>query len=161
GIAISHDGKRVASLSRDLCIWDATTGRLLSHFDVPKEYCWSVAFAPDGEHVVTGHGGKGDEVIVWNIQTGKSRELWGDGRYRGIPQRFAFSRDGKALAVLGENTRGDDPTTAFIFDFPSCKARGSIKLPFGFIMEGLAFDPLGHLIVPSVGVHVMDVKTGK
>jgi WD40 repeat protein len=161
GIAISHDGKRVASLSRDLCIWDASTGRLLAHFDPPKAYCWSVAFAPDGEHVVTGHSGKGDEVMVWNIRTGTSRTLWGDGRYRGTPQRFAFSRDGKTLAVLAENLRGDDPTTAFIFDFPSCKARTSIKLRFPYIMEGLAFDPKGDLLVPSVGVHVMDVKTGK
>src|SRR5262249_28668824 len=50
---------------------------------------------------------------------------------------------------------------AFIFDFPSGKARGTIPLRFRYIMEGLAFDPKGNLVVPSQGVHVMDVKTGK
>jgi WD40 repeat protein len=160
-VAISHDGTRVASLSGDLRVWDRATGRLLAVFYPPMEYTWSVAFAPDGRHLVTGHSGGGDEVMIWDLDTGKARPLWGVRRYRGIPNRFAFSRDSKTLAVLAEVSRGDDPTTVFLFDFPSGKPRGSIPLRFGFIIEGMAFDPLGRLVVPSVGVHILNVKTGR
>jgi WD40 repeat protein len=60
-----------------------------------------VQFSPDGRHVAGGSSAKG-LVRIWDVTTGKSREL--EGRKGGV-ESLAFSRDGRWLAAA--STSGD------------------------------------------------------
>jgi WD40 repeat protein len=63
-VAISHDGKLIASGGTKTFLWDVTSRHLLKQFDTP---CSAVAFSRDGTMLACASG---TEVRIWNVVTG-------------------------------------------------------------------------------------------
>ena len=94
GVAISPDGKRIVSGSRDgtIKIWDATTGGELMILRGHESSVMSVAFSPDGKWIASGST---DETIrIWDMATGDELTMLQD---EAIVTNVAFSPDGKRL----------------------------------------------------------------
>jgi len=121
----------------------------------------SVAFSPDGKHIVSGGGGKPGELKVWDAKTGEEiRNLEGHGNY---VTSVAFSPDGQRIAsgsfegiihVWESSTR----RRLLRFEFPG-HIQG-ITRP----VESLAFSPDGKRIVcgaQSNTPEVFDAHTGE
>jgi WD40 repeat protein len=74
-VAFSPDGTRLAAgggstvgSGGTVAVWDASSGSLLSRWSTPSAV-WSLAFAQNGQRVVTG-GGEGT-LLVWDAVTGR------------------------------------------------------------------------------------------
>jgi eukaryotic-like serine/threonine-protein kinase len=101
-VAFSPDGKRVASGVLDVGfrvngvvkIWDAQTGKLLTHLRGHGDVIVSIAFSPDGERIAT--GSLDETVRIWDAGTG--RELHNLQAKRGFVNGVSFDADGRRLA---------------------------------------------------------------
>src|SRR5262249_22036083 len=67
-VAISTDGKRVASGGENIRLWDPATGKLVRQIDV-RGGVTCLAFAPGGKTLAA--GGQGRVVHLWDVDTGK------------------------------------------------------------------------------------------
>jgi WD40 repeat protein len=96
GIAISPDGKRIASCSEDktIKIWDASTGAELMTLSGHEDSIWSISYSPDGKRIVS--GGDDKTVKVWDAGTG-AEEMTLRGHDDWVSS-VAFSPDGKHIA---------------------------------------------------------------
>ena len=98
-VAISPDGKTIASASEDTSIglWDLTSGNpvhaaLMGH----TQGVMAVAYSPDGRSLVS--GGMDGQIILWNINQGySSKTLFS--KSNSWVYKLAFSPDGKYLAA--------------------------------------------------------------
>lgn len=112
GVAVSPDGKTIASASADgtIGLWSTATGKA-SHapLKATEGGFWSVAFSPDGKYLATGEGGKtgsaGGQIVLWDVAGGYTPQVlapgggyWVDG--------LAFSHDGKTLAAATADASG-------------------------------------------------------
>jgi RNA polymerase sigma factor (sigma-70 family) len=154
-VCYSPDGKVLASggNGRGLCLWDATTGKLLHHCTTrrfPSTY--SAAFSPDGRRVVTTEG---TPLDVWDVATGK-KLLEFKGHTNGV-LTVAWADNGKWIASASHDA------TVRVWDAESGKElhrlEGHASLP-----RQIAFAP-GSKLLASVGldrtVRVWDPATGK
>jgi WD40 repeat protein len=93
-VAISPDGKKVASGGDGIRLWDRATGKMLRTFDI-KGGVTCVAISPDGKTLAG--GGLGRVVFLWDIESGNTlQELKGHANsVRGL----AFSHDGTRVAT--------------------------------------------------------------
>lgn len=94
-IAISPDGKRLASASADLTIriWDADSGEWIKSLEGHDESVQCVAFNHDGSRLVSGGD---DGVRLWDLVTGK--QLLHLSEHSDRVASVAFSPDGLQLA---------------------------------------------------------------
>lgn len=53
--------------TRTVRVWSIASGQECYHFENVKEPVWSVAFAPDGGHVLTGGDGKNAKARLWSL----------------------------------------------------------------------------------------------
>jgi WD40 repeat protein/serine/threonine protein kinase len=118
GVAFSPDGKRLAQgiagglkdgkrVPGAVKVWDAQTGQELLSL---RGGGGSVAFSPDGKHLASRSGDDWvgntfvpEEVKVWEAQTGQ--EIPGLHEDSDGSLVFAFSPDGKRLAIAGQRSR--------------------------------------------------------
>jgi WD40 repeat protein len=100
-VAVSPNGKLVASAGENIRLWEATTGKPIRTL---PEAAVTVAFAPDGKTLASG-GGTG--IRLWDIDSGKQiATVNGPRLLRGV----VFSPDGKRFAA------GDEQAVIRIFD---------------------------------------------
>jgi WD40 repeat protein len=89
-VCFSPDGKRLASASDDLRVWDVVTGQQLLILQGHRTIC----FSPDGKRLA---GASGDRTVkVWDAATGK--ELLTLEGHTDAVRSVCFSPDGKRLA---------------------------------------------------------------
>ena len=72
-VAVSSDGRRVASSSLDsvIIVWDTMSGSKISTMETGPMDAWSVIFTHDDQFIVSGsHTGN---VNMFNVETGKKR----------------------------------------------------------------------------------------
>lgn len=112
-VAYSPDGKLVATGGRDrrIILWEAQTGRSVRTFAGPDDPATSIAFSPDGKHLLVGTEVDPRKtqgaIAIWEIASGRLvRSV--DNKY-GWPQ-VAYTPDGKPL-VLNHPPRWTDEKT--------------------------------------------------
>jgi len=82
----SPDGKKLVSASADntLKIWETEKYQEIKSFELHCDKVLSCSFSRDGEMVISlasddiTEGGGGEEIILWDIETGKAVDCFGD-----------------------------------------------------------------------------------
>jgi serine/threonine protein kinase/WD40 repeat protein len=148
-VAVSPNGRWVATGSHwgsdiQVKVWDAHTGRHVA--DLPVEGSSSVGFSPDDRWLLTTGGG----CRLWAVET------WREGPHIGGTVAFAFSLDGKILAVeTGDGVvRLVDPDTG--------REYARLEDPNQDRAVALTFSPDGSQLIASThdspAVHVWDLR---
>jgi WD40 repeat protein len=156
-LAFSLKGDLIAvGCSDGTHVLDATNGRLVRYFEQIAQYgVSSVAFAPDGQRIVTGTGNWSDNVSIWDISSGKELHQL-SGHAKGI-SGVAFSPDG--LLVLSGGYDG----TARMWNATTGKPLHVLRLDSGSSVNAVVFAANGTRAVTGHAdgsVAVWDSKSG-
>jgi RNA polymerase sigma factor (sigma-70 family) len=103
-LAISRDGKTLASGHADgsIHLWDASTGKEISHWQTSGEMILTVTFSPDGKTLVSGDY-RGSSVRSWDTASGKELpQKWAG--HNGYVKSIRYSADGKDLYSIGADS---------------------------------------------------------
>ena len=76
GIALSPDGRVLATAAGAVRLWDIDSGEMLQELDV--RYAENLAFSRDGTHLLTAPNFNG-QATLWNIETGDAFRRYGEG----------------------------------------------------------------------------------
>jgi WD40 repeat protein len=122
-LVFSPDGRRLAALCGEetgkgqvhIRIWETDSGKELLRLDPPAarnpppEGFLALAFTPDGKSLLTSDSG--DDLVLWDVATGKKSERIGKGMTGA--SALAIAPDGKTVAVgfVGASIRVIDRTT--------------------------------------------------
>jgi WD40 repeat protein/transcriptional regulator with XRE-family HTH domain len=112
-LAWSPDGTRLVGGADDghIYVWDAKGGTLLQRLVGHDEAVMSVAWSPDGNWLASAGGGReGDQLFVWEVQSGERHPAWGAGNsalagHRGASSAVAWHRRGEVLISGGSDGR--------------------------------------------------------
>jgi len=105
-VAVSPDGKHVATASVTVNLWEVPSGKLRAAMKGHTHFVRSVGFSPDGSLLATGSVDR--TVKVWSTADGKLLRTFVG--HEGAVVSLAFSPDGKRLAS------GSEDTTVLIWD---------------------------------------------
>jgi RNA polymerase sigma factor (sigma-70 family) len=167
-VAVSRDGKRIASGSEDasLRVWDAATGKPLWQH-VSERWNYAVAFSPDGNMVAAGAD---DQTLrLFDAATGKERQ-----RFKidaSDVYSLAFTPDGTTLAVGLVNWQAQGggagklakPNRIQLWDVASGQERWQAKSPDGIFCH-VDFSPDGKKLFSAHAdkfIRTWDAATGK
>ena len=93
-VAISHDGKYVASSSDEtIKVWDYASGNLIYTLKGHQDFVICLRFDPEGGYLIS--GSIDTEIKVWNLENGKIKTTLGS--HWGKVISLAFSKDGTYL----------------------------------------------------------------
>lgn len=154
-VAISHDGKTLASGSRDATVrlWDLATGRQLRTFLGHTEEVTSVAWAPDDRQIAS--GSHDQSVHLWNLEsTDAYRQLAG---HKGPVWSAAMSPDGRQAASGGADR------IVRIWDVTTGRQQFDLA-GHSQAVTAVAFQPGGPLLASASGdrtVRLWNVETGQ
>src|SRR5262249_406050 len=99
----------------------------------------AVAFSPDGQTVAAGTPETGT-VRVWDVQTGKLKQLL-EGHGNGLPGgSLAFASDGSTLASAVRDSKG------IFWDLGKQEIKGAIQNPNKCTVTGLTLSPDGKML---------------
>jgi WD40 repeat protein len=99
-VAFSPDGKTLAvSVNQAVKLYDVATGIDLDTLPIQSVSTQDLAFSPDGKSLVIVDSSRG--VIVWNLASKSEAKPFSEPAI--YPETFAFSLDGRLLAVGGWN----------------------------------------------------------
>jgi WD40 repeat protein/beta-lactamase regulating signal transducer with metallopeptidase domain len=163
GAALSPDGKTFALACHDgtIVLADSEKGRVVRKIAAHKVRAWSVAWSPDGKHLLTAAGpwdrmdGAG-EARVWSVETGKMTHGLKGLTARG--QWAAWSRDGKRAVVCQSNGE------ALLYDTGTWEVLHTLKAETPDPARSASFSPDGSIL--AVGgirgtIRLWDTGTGK
>ena len=129
-VAVSSDGKLVASGGEDICLWDTATSKLIRRIAVKRPVA-ALAFAPDNKTLAS--AGRDKILHLWNVTTGQEeREFKG---HKHPLCGVAFSPDGKLLAS------GDVRSTIRLWDVDAGKEVNHLEVKSLTDNLSLAFSP--------------------
>ena len=155
GVAVTTDGKRAVSASRDktLKVWDLETGRVLRMLEGHSDAVSGVAVTADGKRAVSASW---DQTLkVWDLATGRAlRKLEGHSDH---VYGVAVTPDGK-LAV---SASGDK--TLKVWDLETGRALRTLEGHSSWV-TGVAVTPDGEQAVSASAdqtLKVWDVETGR
>jgi WD40 repeat protein/CHAT domain-containing protein len=109
-VAVSRDGKRIATGGTDVKVWDAETGHIMHICFGQTGHVNSVAFNPDGKQIVS--GGNDGTLTVWHTASGKELRTFrpnaGGERRNSVPNpdpvaTAAFTADGQRIISVSQN----------------------------------------------------------
>ena len=128
-----YDGERILGhVGEKICLWDATTGKLLRKLKGHDEDIFAVRFSPDGEHALSSSWrGTGDmfeykskdtRTIVWNLETGRYLAHFLD------QVGGEFSPDGKRIVTFSKRPGDLVWFDAVVWDAYQGRALAKVKL---------------------------------
>ncbi|MEH1961523.1 MAG: serine/threonine-protein kinase, partial [Nostoc sp.] len=95
-VAISPDGKTLASGSDDSKLWNLATGEQIRTLTGGYGWVHSVAISPDGKTIVISSGDIYNTIDLWNLATGEQIRTFKEDS--ALVNSVAISPDGKTLA---------------------------------------------------------------
>jgi WD40 repeat protein len=161
--AFSADGKVIVVVDGPTCRWlDAGTGRELQHCDSKVRAPLGLGrLAPHGEMLAVADWPRGDDLIVYDLPSGRERCRANTGKM--WQAEAAFSPDGKTLAVTGHEDLGRrSPSHVRLFD--TATGQQLAEFDTGAVGQGVAFAPDGKKLLLHDSVNrlvVRDVPAGK
>ncbi len=170
GLAFSPDGRFLAAAcdtyvgknydhAGEVILWDLSTGKKSFVHLLPDNPAHCVAFSPDGQSLVSGHGqlakGKFDPVAgpirVWDPRTGRQVKVLSGHRHR--LSSLAFRADGQRLASAAQDK------TIRVWD----PATGQEVLSIPDDSRSIAFHPDGRRLLGTSGgkLKIWEADSGK
>ncbi len=97
-VAVSPDGKYLASGAEDIALWDLPRKALLGRFEY-SSVVWGLTFSPDSRVLVSTHGD--GNILIWNLA--ERRRMGSFKRHGGPVRAVSFFAGGTRLASAGED----------------------------------------------------------
>ena len=158
-IAFNRDGDKIVSASNDktIRIWDVKSGKQIGVL-LTEHWLNSVAFSPDGEHIVSTEK-YGDDVIIWNTKNGESIVLpFILKGHTDDVNSVAFNPGGEKLVSAS------DDETIRIWDTTSGKQIGIPLTGHRNWVNSVTFNRDGDKIISASNdktIRIWDAKSGK
>jgi WD40 repeat protein len=130
-LAFSPDGKQLAAAGQQTVLWDVATGTEIHRLNSIRHT--HLAYSPDGIVLAT------DGIGLWEAATGNALPTLDEALHA---RPFAFSPDGKTLAVLKA------PTEMELFERATRKLRHRWTVPE---TKDIAFSPDGRVLAGATG----------